>query len=1144
MFKPWTAAIALTACFAAVAASDEAPPRWSVAIPPLHVEEGGPALGLAAQAVLQAMLQLHPQLSPAGDMTLFATEGEFREWLAHGGRMPKAAEVDRVRYLLTGRVTTGDPPQADVTWLDSATGQTVEARLPLDAPGLRAFRTSLLDLLERAGVPVPEAQRADMLWPESLTPAALHTLGDALLAEAVASYADRPPDDGPARRLLSQAPGSYLALVRRGWVLEKRQKHADARALFERALQVNPTGADAASGLETVASSTGDADSEDHWILKRAEIEGRETTGAWAYVWSRRGDRARHAGDLERAADAYRRSLAIGPGNWLRVLASLSDTLTDLGRFEEAGALWEQERPRLEGLKFGPRFRDKKLLSLQLSWGKSLLEHGHPDESIAHSQEALALARALGDLGEATALSNIGAAQTDLGRYADAIASREEALRLLRAAGRPAVAAVVMNNLAATYETIGDQVKALALLKEALDIARRQKDRELGAWVLLNTATSQSALGHYDAAIKLAEQATALYGQLNDRRGKGLALRTSGWAHHMLGEWVGLSQLGDAVSLLARQADRAAYADTLAMHSLLQLDPETDRKSIRQALAIWREMKARDSEAAGLAILMNVERTAGRPWLAIFYGKQSVNAFQSVRGELRALPAELKHTFLGTRAFAYRLLADLLIEAGRLPEAQQVLDLLKEEEYAEFVRRDAGTGPGLASLTPAEAEWERQYREASERVVALGAERGPLLGKAKRSSEDDERLAALDRNLSAAGQAFQEFLDGLGKQLAGTPRQEKLAELREAQGLMENLRELGPGAVAVYTLVTDDRLRLMLVTPDATRAYEAPIGAVELARKIAAFRELLQDAANRATPRDPLPLARELYRLVVSPLAADLETARAETVMWSLDGPLRYLPIAALHDGQRYLVERFRNVVFTPASHARLKDQPQPAWRALGLGVSKAHEDFAALPGAAAELHDVVRDSDGGRGVLPGVLELDEQFTFESMRSGLRERYPLVHIASHFAFLPGDEARSFLLLGDGQHLPLSELRALPNLFGGVDLLTLSACQTAVGGSGADGREVEGFAVLAQRQGAKAVVASLWPVSDASTRELMREFYRLREARPGTSKAEALQHAQLRLLRGLSGADSSRAQPTAPFAHPYYWAPFILIGNWR
>jgi CHAT domain-containing protein len=222
-------------------------------------------------------------------------------------------------------------------------------------------------------------------------------------------------------------------------------------------------------------------------------------------------------------------------------------------------------------------------------------------------------------------------------------------------------------------------------------------------------------------------------------------------------------------------------------------------------------------------------------------------------------------------------------------------------------------------------------------------------------------------------------------------------------------------------------------------------------------------------------------------------------------------------------------------------------------------DEFVAGPAAPAD----------HTGVLPGVVKLDEQFTENAMLAELRKRHKVVHIASHFQFQPGNETNSALLLGDGTFLSLDQIKSLPNVFAGVDLLTLSACNTATGGSGANGKEVEGFGVLAQRQGAKAVVASLWPVFDTSTKVLMQDFYRLREAKHDITKAEALRQAQLRLLHGEAAIEGGNAKPATPdrrivhedapvaankprftvdpkrpFAHPYYWAPFILIGNWK
>ncbi len=432
-----------------------------------------------------------------------------------------------------------------------------------------------------------------------------------------------------------------------------------------------------------------------------------------------------------------------------------------------------------------------------------------------------------------------------------------------------------------------------------------------------------------------------------------------------------------------------------------------------------------------------------------------------------------------------------------------------------------------------------------------------------RSPDEEKRLALLDKDITDGNRVFQQFLVQLGEEFTRPKQVARLEQVEESEGLMDTLRRLGPGTVALYTLVGDEKYRVILVTADVRKAYDYPIKSADLNRKVLAFRDVLQTPS-----RDPRPLAREMYNILIGPeLARDLEQAKAQTLMWSLDGVLRYLPMAALHDGKQYFVDSYRNVVFTPASHSRLNNPVAEKWRALGLGVSKPQEGFVGLAGVPEELRGIIRDEGSktsSTGVLPGKLILDAAFTATAMETALRQSYPVVHIASHFRFQPGNETQSFLLLGDGKHLTLAEIKNMGQLFSGVDLLTLSACNTAVGDRSGDGKEVESFGVIAQKKGAGAVMASLWPVMDESTQLFMREFYRLKSVKANITKADTLREAQLALLRGqirggplkstVTNLDRGTAgvasqprfetDPNAPFAHPYFWAPFILIGNWK
>ena len=155
--------------------------------------------------------------------------------------------------------------------------------------------------------------------------------------------------------------------------------------------------------------------------------------------------------------------------------------------------------------------------------------------------------------------------------------------------------------------------------------------------------------------------------------------------------------------------------------------------------------------------------------------------------------------------------------------------------------------------------------------------------------------------------------------------------------------------------------------------------------------------ATKDSRSDPLPLAQELYKILIGPVAEELEGAQAQTLMWSLDGKLRYLPISALHDGKKYVVERYRSVIFTLASRLRLKDTPTLKWTALGLGIQNRYRVLCAPGSPRRSSPSIVRSGSGEtHGVMTGDVLLDEAFTEQSLREALRKGHPLVHIASHF----------------------------------------------------------------------------------------------------------------------------------------------------
>ena len=957
-----------------------------------------------------------------------------------------------------------------------------------------------------------------------------------------------------------------------------------------------------------------------------------------AGILSNIGDAYTRLGRYNKAIGFFQKALSIEREVKIRAgesitLNNLGSAYIHLGRYDKGIYFFQQVLIIQREIK--DRAREATALN---NLGAAYSNLSQQDKAIAFYQKALTIQREIKDQdGEATTLNNIGAVYGYLSQYDKAVDFYRQALTLRREIKDRAGEAGTLNNLAGGYKGLSQYDKAVDFYQQALVLCREVKDQEGVGNTLSNLGGVYISLSQYDKAIGFLRQALLIDREIHARDREGITLNNLGQAYEGLdqhakaidfdqqalaierevkdrnGEATTLSNIGGAYDSLSQYAkaigfyqqalalrqeikDRAGVAVTLNDLGYSYSSLRRNAKAIdlyQQALAIHREVKNREGEAATLGNLMFSWKSSGTTGLAIFYGKQGVNVYQSIRADLRMMDQKTQKTYQASNEKTYRTLAEMLISQGRLPEAQQVLGLLKVEEYFDFVRRDPTQAPAntLLALTMREAPWEARYRQIANHVTAIGTEQAELQAALRAqvkagkpvSTQDGQHLAALTSDLGVAKQAFNRFLTELDTTAFVDHKEAHVnaAALQDAIGLESDLRQMGQGAVALYTLVGQDKYRVLLVTPTTQKAEEYPITAAELNKKVLAFRQALQDPQA-----DPQPLAKELYTILFchGRLAQDLAGAKAQTLMWSLDGTLRYLPVAALHDGRQYLVETYRNVVFTPASNARLKDAVSPKWTALGLGVSKAHHvtlggaegeagsrgsDFPALPGVVGELHGIIQGESGAAsgGVLPGAVELDGAFTQSAMTSALLlGNYPLVHIASHFRFVPGDETASYLLLGDGTPLSLAQINALPNFFSGVQLLTLSACNTASGDTGADGKEVEGFGVLAQRQGAEAVLASLWEVADASTPKLMEEFYRRREAVAGTSKAAALQQAQLSLLHGPDagsvGDTKSRAteavsaprspagtpsfprDPKAPYAHPFYWAPFILIGNWR
>ncbi len=546
--------------------------------------------------------------------------------------------------------------------------------------------------------------------------------------------------------------------------------------------------------------------------------------------------------------------------------------------------------------------------------------------------------------------------------------------------------------------------------------------------------------------------------------------------------------------------------------------------------------KTKELEWNTLLLYSDVLKRSGQRDAAILFGKRAVNIVQGLRAGITSMDDALQKLFVQERDTAFRTLASLLVEEGRLPEAQQVVRMIKEEEHFNYVRRDAARGKirkSVAAYTASEKSGMTRYDEISGRLAAIASEYDKLLRikKAGKSPVDAARLKQLREDLRVAKRAFRTFLSQLITEVeaGSTQRAMEIGEknLKDLKALQGTLRTLGEGTVLIHYLITDDKLHIIVTTGRVQIVRTVTVEERVLNHRVSELAEAFSDPNA-----DPIPDAQAIYDLILAPISNDLLQAKAKTLMFSLDGVLRYLPMAALHDGKRFLIEKHEVVLYTEAAQSKLTANPPKDWRMAGLGVSRAIDGFSPLPAVAEELNSIVRtDGEDKEGILPGVIYLDEAFSQAAIESALDEAYPVLHVASHFVFQPGTERDSYLLLGDGGRLSLAKVLDNDLDFNSVALLTLSACQTALGGAGADGREIESFGWLAQRQGAKAVLATLWPVADKSTADFMSALYGHLKA--GTlSKAAAMRKTQLAFIESEN------------YAKPVFWAPFILMGNWR
>ena len=340
--------------------------------------------------------------------------------------------------------------------------------------------------------------------------------------------------------------------------------------------------------------------------------------------------------------------------------------------------------------------------------------------------------------------------------------------------------------------------------------------------------------------------------------------------------------------------------------------------------------------------------------------------------------------------------------------------------------------------------------------------------------------------------------------------------------------EVDQTAAVIYPVILRDRLEVIVSVPDASNQTKQTF----IHRTIALDKQEVNDTVDdlrqkletRSTNEFKL-VSQKVYNWIIAPIASELANRKVENLVFVLDAPLGNIPMGALYDGKQYLIEKY-NVALTPGLEL-LNPKPiaRTNLRIIAGGLTEASEDFPALPNVKVEL-DAIKSKVANTRVL-----LNKQFTKNAIEDAVQSlSVPVVHLATHGQFSSKAED-TFILTYSDQVINVRDLNGLlqsreTNQRGAIELLVLSACSTAAG----DKKAALGIAGVAIRSGARSTLASLWSVDDEGTSIIMREFY-TQLKQPNITKAKAIKQAQINMLKN------------PQYEHPYYWAPFVLVGNW-
>ena len=731
----------------------------------------------------------------------------------------------------------------------------------------------------------------------------------------------------------------------------------------------------------------------------------------------------------------------------------------------------------------------------------------------------------------------------DRGQFEPAALKWTKAAKLYEQEGRVKDQTEALIYLAQSLYQLGQYRKAGATLELALEIAKRANNEEYLAIILGRLGNVTFALGYTQTAKDYLSQGLALA-----RKSENDLLTAS--LQNDLGNVIALQKHYDEALGLFTESNKLAQAKghhALALTALVnaawcsQLNNNVE-ESQKQLDRAWAQIQTLENSHEKTRIMLNIglayERLGQSPGPSSEgFTRRAGEAFK----QTAAIAREMNDQSMMSYGWGY--LGHLYEEDG---QDEAALDLTRMAIDA--ARR--GNSP------EALYQWEWQIgrllnKKGKTEDALLAYRRAMYTLQPIRAELTVGFQGRVESFRDSVGPLFFEYVELLLNQADATPEsldqapfliqaratveQFKTAELQDyfrddcvdtarsqQANVDEIIQELSKTTAVIYPIMLSDRLELLLSyysgTQQELKRETVKISSEALTQEVRTFRKLLE----KRTTKEYLPHAQQLYKWLIEPLTPHLRSSQIDTMVFVPDGPLRTIPMAALHDGKEFLVTRYALAV-TPGV---ILTDPQPLQRdqlkLLSVGLTESVEGFASLPNVATEVR-AIQELFGGK------VLLNKQFQVGALEQAMKVEQPtIVHIASHAKF-EGEAKQTFLLAFDGK-LTMDRLDEMVGLYkfreSPLDLITLSACETAEG----DDRAALGLAGVAIKAGARSALATLWFINDKATSDLVTDFYRQLQ-NPTVSKASALQQAQQNLLQ----------HPI--YKHPGYWSPFLLINNW-